>query len=466
DDDATGSAYVFGRGAGGWTEQAVLRAAGAEPIDLFGASVAIDGDTIVVGATGEDGGLPGIDPDGSDNTKARSGAAYVFVRTGTTWAQQAYIKASNPSGSDYFGTSVAVFGDTAIVGAPLEDSSANGIDGDQGGGAADAGAAYVFVRTGGTWTQQAYVKAAHSGAGDLFGSSVAIDGTTAVVGAPGEDSAATGVNGSQTNNASNAAGAAYVFVHDGTSWSQQAFLKASNTGGGDEFGKSVSVFGDEIAVGANSEDSSSLDINVGESDNSDSNSGAVYVFERSGSTWGSPVYVKSWYGSEWFGHSVSLGDESLVVGADRDSHGGTGIDSDPDFFPGHNFSGATFSFAVEARGIGRSGCPGEDRPQLTGVVSATSGFELDCPELTEPCFVNRVMLFGACDRIGVMVPPPLGCDPDCLLVVGPIWGSAGRLVVGPGLPLGLELCVQCGCVAAPSFLCVNLSEGRRILVGP
>ncbi len=166
-------------------------------------------------------------------------------------AQQAYLKASNTGADDNFGNSVAVAGDTVVVGAPLEDSNATGVDGDgTNNGASDAGAAYVFTRSGATWTQQAYLKASNTGASDQFGYSVAVAGDTLVVGARFEGSNATGVDGNQADNNALEAGAAYVFTRSGATWSQQAYLKASNTGGGDRFGTSVAVTGDTVVIGA------------------------------------------------------------------------------------------------------------------------------------------------------------------------------------------------------------------------
>jgi hypothetical protein len=145
-------------------------------------------------------------------------------------AQQAYLKASNTEGNDLFGYSVAVSGDTAVVGAPFEASNAVGVNGNQNDDSAfQAGAAYVFLRNGTNWIQQAYLKASNAGIGDLFGYSVAVWRDTVVVGAFGESSNATGVNGDQTNNSAFQSGAAYIFVRNGTNWSQQAYLKASNT---------------------------------------------------------------------------------------------------------------------------------------------------------------------------------------------------------------------------------------------
>src|SRR6185436_17266168 len=154
----------------------------------------------------------------------------VFVRNGATWTQQAYLKASNTEKFDYFGNSVAVSGDTVVVGAGEESSNATGINGDQNNNSAGgSGAAYVFVRNGTTWTQQAYLKASNTGSTDDFGRSLALTDDTLIVGAPGERSGATGVNGDQSNDNEPFSGAAYVFVRNGTTWTQQAYLKASNT---------------------------------------------------------------------------------------------------------------------------------------------------------------------------------------------------------------------------------------------
>src|SRR5204863_403711 len=152
-------------------------------------------------------------------------AAYIFVRSGTNWSQQAYLKASNTDAHDYFGSSVAVSGDTVVIGAPGEASNGTGVNGNQSDNSAfEAGAAYVFVRNGTNWSQQAYLKASNTDAHDGFGFSLAVSGDTVVVGAPTEASNATGVNGNQSDNSAFEAGAAYLFVRSGTTWSQQAYL--------------------------------------------------------------------------------------------------------------------------------------------------------------------------------------------------------------------------------------------------
>lgn len=241
-------------------QTAYIKASNTDAHDRFGTDVAISGDTVVVGAFQEDSRYSGVNVGAAgeaDDSAADAWAAYVFVRSGTGWIQQAYLKPSNTDAGDTFGHSVAISTDTLVVGAPGESSGAFGInagaaaEGDN--SAPSAGAVYVFVRTGATWTQEAYVKASNTGAGDEFGSSVSLSGNTLVVGAYAEDSAATGVNpgaSSEADNSANWAGAAYVFVRSASTWTQEAYLKASNAEAGDVFGWDVSVSGDTVAVGA------------------------------------------------------------------------------------------------------------------------------------------------------------------------------------------------------------------------
>ncbi len=218
-----------------------------------------------------------------------SGAVYLLtVDAAAAFAQQAYIKASNTDGGDEFGFSVALSGDTLVVGAHHEASAATGIDGDQSDdSAAIAGAVYVFTRdAAGVWSQQAYIKASNTGAADNFGWSVALSGDTLAVSAVGEASAATGIDGDQSDNTAargdfTSAGAVYVFTRDAAGvWSQQAYIKASNTDGIDAFGWSVALSGDTLAVGALFEESAATGIDGDQSDNSAASAGAVYVFTR------------------------------------------------------------------------------------------------------------------------------------------------------------------------------------------
>jgi hypothetical protein len=335
---SAGAAYVFQRSGGIWSQQAYLKASNTEANDLFGGAVAVSGDTVIVGAYWEDSNATGVNGNQTNNSSSDAGAAYVFVRSGTTWSQQAYLKASNTEainpagfGGDQFGWSVAVSGDTVIVGAPGEESTTTGVNSIPNRDSIGTGAAYVFVRNGTTWSQQAYLKASNTNDGDGFGISVSVSVDTVVVGASGEDSNATGVNGDQTNNSSSGAGAAYVFVRSGTTWSQQAYLKASNTGGSDNFGISVFVSGDAVVIGANREDSSTTGSNGDQINNGSSDAGAAYVFLRSGTSWNQQAYLKANNTGvdDRFGYSVAVSGDTVVVGAYQEDGSTTGINSTP-----------------------------------------------------------------------------------------------------------------------------------------
>ena len=314
-----GAAYVYVRTGTTWTQQAFLKASNANGFDNFGWSVSLSGDTLVVGASGEDSSAGGGE---ADNSALSAGAAYVFVRTGTTWTQQAYLKASNAEEDDQFGWSVSLAGDTLVVSAPGEDSSAAGGEADN--GALSAGAVYVFVRTGTTWSQQAYLKASNAEEDDQLGPEVSISGDTLVVSAPGEDSSAAG---GEADNSASSAGAAYVFVRTGTTWSQQAYLKASNGELGDRFGWSASISGDTLVVGAISESSSA---GGGEADNSATQAGAAYVFVRSGTTWSQQAYLKASNAEagDLFGYSLSLSQDTLAVVAFQEASSAGGGEAD------------------------------------------------------------------------------------------------------------------------------------------
>ncbi|MBN8460275.1 MAG: IPT/TIG domain-containing protein [Verrucomicrobia bacterium] len=262
-------------------------------------------------------------------------------------AQQAYLKASNTGYSDRFGYAVAIDGDTAVVGAPYENSNATGVNGNQADNSApSSGAVYVFVRTGGVWSQQAYLKAENTGSEDLFGSAVAVSGDTVVVGAWQEDSNATGVNGNQSDNSAPNSGAVYVFTRTAGVWSQQAYLKASNSAAGDRFGISVDVDGDTIAVGASQEDSNATGVGGNQADNSATNSGAAYIFARSGGVWTQQAYVKASNtgASDFFGGSVAVSADTLVVGAINESSNATGVNGSQGDHISTQYAGAAYVF--------------------------------------------------------------------------------------------------------------------------
>jgi len=264
--DGAGAAYVFVRTGTSWTQQAVFSGSGGDHWDAFGASVSVSGDTIFVGARGENSaGGP------------EAGAVHVFVRAGTSWTEQARLLASDAAASDGFGGSVSVSGDTAVVGAP------------------GAGAAYAFVRSGATWTEQQKLVTQDAGAAYYTGASVSVFGDTAVVGGP-HSGASLG-----------AAGTVYVFARSGTSWAEQPKVTASDGAPYDEFGASVSVFGDTLVVGA---------------PRAAATAGAAYVFARHAAPWTEQAKLSASApdvtAGDHFGQSVSVAGDTVVVGAPDD----------------------------------------------------------------------------------------------------------------------------------------------------
>lgn len=354
----TDTAYVFERVGESWIETARLQ----EPHgSAFASSVAVSGETIVVGDRFESSNATGVNGDRTNSGATGAGAVYVYTRDGGTWREEAYIKASDTRPVDHFGTSVAISGDTIVVGAPDEDSNATGVNGDQGNiNATDAGAAYVFVRSGGTWAQQAYVKASNTGSHDQFGFSVAVSDDTMIVGALAESSDAAGVNGDQSNNNRSASGAAYVFIRDDGVWTQQAYLKAANPSVDDEFGYAVAISGDIAVVGSLQEDSrcrcaNSYDTHPGNT-GVGFDAGAAYVFNRSGSDWTQTGYLKASNTNQerYFGASVAVSGDTIVIGQPYDSSESTGVNGEPDGTSG-GMSGAAFVYTTN----GPAHCPAD-----------------------------------------------------------------------------------------------------------
>jgi hypothetical protein len=274
------AAYVFVRGGSAWSRQAVLTPADGVT-GQFGCAVALAGDTAVVGATTADVG-----------GNAAEGAAYVFVRNGTTWSQQAVLTPSDGRANDFFGRSVAIADDRAVVGAPGADP----------GGNLSQGAAYVYSRGGGTWSQEAELVATDGAAGDGLGRSVAISGDTAVAGATGA-----------VREGSTSRGAAYVFVRGGGAWSQQAKCVGDGTAAWAHLGTSVAIQGDTLAAGAQDDIVASQD-----------GQGAAYVFVRSGTAWSQQARLTAADGAayESFGSSIALSGDTAVVGAYADTISG------------------------------------------------------------------------------------------------------------------------------------------------
>jgi len=269
-------------------DEAKILASDKQANDWFGTAVAIsgDGNTLIVGAQYESG----------------TGSAYIFTRSGTNWNEQQKIQASDRQGNDLFGNSVAISenGNTAIVGAFAEDT-----------GGSMAGAAYIFTRSGTTWTQQKKIQASNKGFEDQFGWSVAIsgDGNTAIVGAQYEDTGATD------------AGAAYIFRRSGTNWNEQQKIQASDKGQNDNFGRSVAISenGNTAIVGA-----WFADVVVGA--NTLFNTGAAYIFTRSGTSWSEQqkIQASDKQGGDRFGTAVAISGDgnTLIVGAGDENRNG------------------------------------------------------------------------------------------------------------------------------------------------
>ncbi|MFB6372866.1 MAG: FG-GAP repeat protein, partial [Bradymonadaceae bacterium] len=284
---------VYKRTKGSWSEQQKLTAGDADGHDRFGRSVALDGKTVIVGA-------PGDDHDGHSD----AGAAYAFTRSNGSWTQQQKFTSYNAADGDRFGTSVAVAGDAALVGAPDDDH----------GGDADAGSAYAYVRSGGSWSHQKHITAG-AGAGASFGCSVAIDmgePLTAAIGAM--DDNPSGKKG---------AGTAYLYTRESGGWTQQTQLIAADAAASDSFGWDVALDGDIAVVGA------AFDYNA------KGQAGAAYVFERSDSAWSqADKFVASdGSGGDRFGYSVDIDGGEVVAGAPGDD------------FNGKQIAGAAYVFA-------------------------------------------------------------------------------------------------------------------------
>lgn len=282
-----GAAYIFALSGNSWVQQAYVKASNTQSHYWFGSDVVLSGNgsTLAVASSNESNPLGGINANQYGNNMPGAGAVYVFTRGSKGWMQQAYIKAATTDVHMIFGYSLAMSndGNTLAVGSPQQRSYATGINGNQTNDKAPgSGAAYIFSRAQGAWNQQAFVKASNTDADDNFGHSVALsrDGNTLAVGATGEGSAAAGINGDQADNGAYSAGAAYVYSRSGSTWQQQAYVKASNPDAYDNFGSSVALSGDAkiLAVGSQGEDSSATGIDGDQANDNAQDSGAVYLY--------------------------------------------------------------------------------------------------------------------------------------------------------------------------------------------
>lgn len=281
----SGSAYIFGYDGQGWTQQIKLTASDAQAYDYFGSCVSIRGDYAIVGAHQKD-----------FNELVVAGSAYIFERSGAGWRQQK-LNAADASEEDWFGYSVSISGDYAVVGAKYDDVE----------GLKNCGSAYVFKRSRTAWTQQAKLTTSDGTANDWFGHCVSINGDYIIIGAPGKD-ADKFVN----------AGSAYIFKRGGADWIQQARLTALDAAADDEFGSSVSISGECAVVGAYQHD-------VNES----VRAGSAYIFSRGQAGWmlQAKISASKAGGNDKFGQAVSISGNYVIAGAPRNDDKGSNCGS-------------------------------------------------------------------------------------------------------------------------------------------
>jgi len=398
-------AYVFVRSGGVWTEQATLTASDGAADDRFAWSVAISGDTAVIGAMFDDHA-------GGTN----AGSAYVFVNSNGVWTQQAKLTASDAAANDWFGVSVSVSGDTAVIGASADDLGVR----------PNAGSAYVFVKPGGGWanmTQTAKLTASNSAADDYFGGSVSLSGDTAMIGGSNND------HPGKTD-----AGSAYVFVKPGGGWmnmTQTATLRASDAAVGDRFGVSVavSVSGDTAVIGAYYDDRAG-----------GTNSGSAYVFVGTGGGWTQQAKLTASDAAAYdvFGSSVAISGDTAVIGARYDD------------FVGRTDAGSAYMFV-------RSGGVWTQQAKLTACDAEAGDF-----------FGNSVSVSGDTAMIGAPYDDHAGGNVAGSVYVFDLCTTPGDLdsdgdvdlddyvrfsecLTGPGVP------IQEGCCAADLNGCYEVT---------
>jgi cyclophilin family peptidyl-prolyl cis-trans isomerase len=353
DNNYTGAAYIFEYNDGNWTQQAKLTASDGTAGDNFGGSVSISANHVVVSAP----------RDNSD-----TGSAYIFEYNDGNWTQQAKLIASDYHIGDWFGQSVSISGDCAIVGAWLNDAVAT-----------NAGSAYIFYRhKGGTnhWGQQARLNAADATLQDRFGWSVSINGEYAIIGAIGDEPYG------------EYSGSAYIFRHNGTSWAQQAKLTASDGAKSDNFGYSVAIDGHYAIVGAYKNDDNGTD------------SGSAYIFEPNKidpNNWDqkAKLIASDAAASDYFGCSVAIGGGHALVGAyqndDNGSSSGSAYIFEPNEINPGNWNqlakltasdanaGDYFGFSV-AVGVGRRAIVGAHGNDANGSDSGSAYILKLCPD--------------------------------------------------------------------------------------
>ncbi len=398
----SGAVYVFKRnsGSGLWAQEAYIKPSSPSPLtdlcpagidfctnDYFGASVSISNETLVVGASGDGSSLTTISHSAwptNDGLKINSGAVYVYKRSGSTWSQEAYIKAGNSDTYDGFGSSVDIDNDTLVVGSPQEASNlktiSNGITSSTNNSNANSGAAYVYKRTSGVWQQEAYIKASNNEGLFYygFGGSVSISGDTIAVGKPLDASAVNTITNSSLpasiDESQRGTGAVFIYQRSGSTWVQESYIKPSRVDDGDIgtvgvsylFGSNVSLSGDLLIANAVGDFNLQTTINNGTVNKftvtNSPQTGAVYVYKRNSNAWAQAAYLKSSNllipnadpegdnGYRNFGTAIGISGDTVVVSdyADRCTQTGVLNGPDPCTAPGtaHNIRGAAFVYKL------------------------------------------------------------------------------------------------------------------------
>ncbi len=359
----SGSAYIFKREGKSWNEQAKLLASDGAADDVFGGSVSISGDYAIVGAGGDG-----------------SGSAYIFAPNEVNpnnWDQVAKLTASDGAESDFFGSSVSISADYAIVGSLYDDDKGS-----------SSGSAYIFKRDGASWSEQAKLTASDGAGGDVFGESVSICGNYAIIGARGDD------------DFGNLSGSAYVFepnAVDPNNWDEVVKLTASDGAEGDRFGESVSISESYAIIGAPRDDDNGAD------------SGSAYIFKRDGASWSEQAKLTASDGAieDYFGESVSVSGNRVIAGAHRDDDlgdkSGSAYVFEPNAVDPNNWdeavkltasdgaAGDYFGYSVAISGnFAIVGAVYDDHSGEVDVGSAYLFSDVSCPaaDLDDDCFVG------------------------------------------------------------------------------
>ncbi|HKU38910.1 MAG TPA: cadherin-like beta sandwich domain-containing protein [Polyangiales bacterium] len=353
-------------------QTAYIKASNPSEGDNFGASIAMSGDTLVVGSIGESSAATKVDGDQADNSASGAGAAYVFVQRGNQWEQQAYLKASDAAANDHFGSRVAIEGDTIVIGKVVGSSDqtlTRSVD--------RPGAAYIFTRSAGKWSQLARLLSPDSAVGDRFGHGVAINGDTIAIGAPsdggdgstflfsrdgkyqqklkampGASGAAFGYNVALSNDTLlvaaaldsrpvDSGGSAYVYVRSAAGWQLQQRLVPDPPSANATFGYGLAVFGDRVLIGAPRVLSIINAVVTTEP-------GEVFAFQRTAGTWTQTQMLRGLLPrvNDGFGASIAMAENTALIGACNDASGARSLNGDASRADA-GYAGAAYLFALE-----------------------------------------------------------------------------------------------------------------------